>query len=106
MAGMKIKKGDTVLIRSGKDKGKTGTVLSANPTENSVIVEGINISKRHTKPKAAGEAGSIRDIEMSINVSNVGIIGPNGAAVRVGYKIAADGTKTRIARGKGKGASL
>ncbi len=106
MAGMKIKKGDTVLVRSGKDKGKTGTVLSAQPTDNTVVVEGINISLRHTKPKAAGETGSIKEIEMPINVSNVGIVGPSGKAVRVGYKVAADGTKTRIARGKGKGATL
>ena len=106
MAGLKIKKGDTVLVRSGKDKGKTGTVLSAHPTDNTVVVEGINVARRHTKPKQAGQQGEIKDMPLPINVSNVGILGPNGAAVRVGYNIAADGTKTRIARGKGKGAAL
>ena len=106
MSGMKIKKGDTVMLRSGKDKGKTGTVVSAHPTENMVVVEGLNIARRHTKPKAAGESGQILDIAQPIHVSNVGIVGPNGAAVRVGYKVAPDGTKTRVARGKGKGAAL
>ncbi len=106
MAGMKIKKGDTVMVRSGKDKGKTGIVLSAQPLDNTVVVEGINISLRHAKPKAAGETGSIKSIEVPINVSNVGIVGPSGQPVRVGYKVAPDGTKTRIARGKGKGATL
>lgn len=106
MAGMKIKKGDTVMVRSGKDKGKTGTVLSAQPLDNTVVVEGINISLRHTKPKTAGETGSIKEVEMPINVSNVGIVGPSGTPVRVGYNVAGDGTKTRIARGKGKGAKL
>lgn len=106
MAGMKVKKGDTVLVRSGKDKGKTGTVIEAHPTDNKVVVEGINMARRHTKPKRAGEQGEIRDVPLPIDVSNVGVIGPNGKAVRVGYKIAADGTKTRVARGKGKGAAL
>jgi large subunit ribosomal protein L24 len=106
MSGMKIKKGDTVLVRSGKDKGKTGTVTSASPKTQTVIVEGINIAKRHTKPKRAGEAGEIKDISMPLHISNVGIVGPNGGAVRVGYDVKADGTKVRVARGKGKGATL
>jgi large subunit ribosomal protein L24 len=106
MAGMKIKKGDTVLVRSGKDKGKTGTVIEAHPADGKVVVEGINMARRHTKPTRAGEQGQIRDVALPIDVSNVGIVGPNGAAVRVGYKVAADGTKTRVARGKGKGAAL
>lgn len=106
MSGMKIKKGDSVVIRSGKDKGKVGTVLSAHPKDNTVVVEGVNIAKRHTKPTRAGESGTIVDKLMPLHVSNVGIVGPNGTAVRVGYKFNADGTKVRIARGQGKGATL
>jgi large subunit ribosomal protein L24 len=103
---MKIKKGDTVIVRTGKDKGKTGTVVSASPKDQTVVVGGINVAKRHAKARKAGETGEIRDVEQPLHVSNVGIVGPNGAAVRVGYKVNADGTKVRVARGKGKGATL
>ena len=103
---MKIKKGDSVIVRSGKDKGKIGTVIAASPKDNTVVVEGVNIAKRHTKPKRAGETGEIKDVPQPLHVSIVGIVGPNGAAVRVGYDVKADGTKVRVARGKGKGATL
>ena len=77
MAGMKIKKGDQVIVRSGKDKGKVGTVTSASPKDNTVTVEGINVAKRHTKPRRAGETGEIKDVPQPLHVSNVGVLGPN-----------------------------
>jgi len=101
MAGMKVRKGDTVLVLSGKDKGKTGEVLTALPTDGMVVVAGVNVAKRHLKPRSATDKGGIKDIEKPISVSNVSVIAPDGKATRVGYKMAADGTKTRIARRTG-----
>lgn len=68
---MKIKVNDNVLVLTGKDKGKTGKVIKTLKNENKVVVEGINISKRHTKPRTTNENGGIFDIEMPIHVSNV-----------------------------------
>lgn len=68
---MKIKVNDNVLVITGKDKGKTGKVLKTLKTENKVVVEGINISKRHTKPRTNNDKGGIFEIEMPIHVSNV-----------------------------------
>ena len=101
MSGMKIKKGDQVIVLSGKDKGKTGAVVEARPADGMVLVEGINISKRHTKPTKAGEKGGIVDKQMPLNVSNVAIVTPDGKPSRVGYKIKADGTKVRVVKRTG-----
>jgi large subunit ribosomal protein L24 len=68
---MKIKKGDNVIIIAGKDKGKKGKVVRALPKENKVVVEGINMLKRHRRPRKSGEKGSIVDTAMPLNVSNV-----------------------------------
>lgn len=68
---MKIKVNDNVLVIAGKDKGKTGKVIKTLKNENKVVVEGINISKRHTKPRTNNDKGGIFDIEMPIHVSNV-----------------------------------
>ena len=68
---MKIKKGDNVIIIAGKDKGKKGKVVNAMPKDNKVVVEGANMSKKHQRPRKSGEKGSIKSIEMPINVSNV-----------------------------------
>ena len=68
---MKIKVNDNVLVIAGKDKGKTGKVLKTLKTDNKVVVEGVNISKRHTKPRTNNDKGGIFDIEMPIHVSNV-----------------------------------
>ncbi len=83
---MKIKKGDNVMIISGKDKGKTGKVVVAFPKENSVIVEGMNVQKRHEKRKRSDSKGQIVDKAMPINVSNV-MIHDSGKVARVGKKI-------------------
>lgn len=85
---MKIKKGDTVLVISGKYRGKTGKVLKAFPKEGKVLVEGVNIVKKHVKPKRVGEKGQIVQIPKPIDVSNVKLICPScKKATRVGYKI-------------------
>ena len=68
---MKIKKGDKVIVLAGKDKGKKGQVVRALPKENKVIVEGLNITKRHQRPRKSGEKGTTKSVEMPIHVSNV-----------------------------------
>ncbi|GAB5387274.1 MAG: 50S ribosomal protein L24 [Alphaproteobacteria bacterium] len=103
MAGMKIKKGDTVVVLSGKDKGKTGEVIRAIPTENKVVVEGINIAKRHTRPTMVNPEGGIKNFEAPIHVSNVAIADPkDGKATRVGYTFLNDGRKVRVAKRSGE----
>ena len=101
MSGMKIKKGDQVIILSGKDKGKTGAVTAAFPADNKVVVEGWNVSKRHTKPTKAGEKGGIVDIEVPLHVSKVALVTPQGKPSRVGFKVNADGTKVRVMKKTG-----
>jgi large subunit ribosomal protein L24 len=95
---MKLRKGDPVVVLSGKDKGKEGTVLRVLPKENKVIVEGVNIAKKHQRPTRATMQGGIIDKDMPIDVSNVAILCPTDGPTRVGYRIDADGTKTRICR--------
>lgn len=85
---MKIKKGDLVLIISGDDKGRKGKVIKALPKENKIVVEGINIKKKHQKPRREGEKGQIIEIPAPIDVSNVLLICPYcKSPTRVGYKI-------------------
>jgi large subunit ribosomal protein L24 len=99
---LKIKKGDTVVVLTGKDKGSKGEILKVFPDENRVLVKGINMVKKHTKPSAAG-AGGIQNEERPIHASNVALLDPKTSkATRVGYKVAKDGTKTRIARKSGE----
>ena len=98
---MKIRKGDRVLVLAGKDKGKEGTVKRAMPKDDKVVVEGINVAKRHRKPTKAMEQGGIIDIEMPIHVSNVALVDPDGKPTRVGYRVEADGTKTRVSKRTG-----
>ena len=101
MSGLKIKKGDRVLVLSGKDKGKDGVVERALPSEGKVVVQGVNTAKRHRKSRSATDAGGIIDIDMPIDVSNVAVISPtDGKPTRVGYKIV-DGKKVRICRRTG-----
>ena len=98
MPKMKIKKNDTVIVLSGDDKGKIGVVKQAMPKENKVIVEGVNLVKRHTKPSQTNPGG-IATKEAAINVSNVAIA-KDGKATKVGYKVV-DGKKVRFARKSG-----
>jgi len=92
---MKIKKGDIVLIISGKDRNKKGKVLRSFPKEGKVVVEGVSLIKKHQKPKKGGEKGQIVQIPSRINVSNVEIICPNCKKItRIGFKTI-DGKKYR-----------
>lgn len=85
---MKIKKNDTVLIISGKDRGKSGKVIRVFPKINKIIVEGVNLVKKHRKPRRQGEKGQIIEISKPIDVSNVMLLCPKcGKASRVGYKV-------------------
>jgi large subunit ribosomal protein L24 len=97
---MKIKKGDEVIVISGKYKGVKGTVLESRPTESRVVVAGVNRTKRHIKP-TKDAPGSIKDIEAPIHVSNVAILDPKTKKpTRVGYKIQGD-KKVRVAKKSG-----
>jgi len=85
---MKIKKGDTVLIISGKDKGKKAKILEAFPNERKISVEGVNIVKKHRRPKSEKEKGQVIHMPKPINVSNVKLICPKcNKSVRIGYKL-------------------
>ncbi|MGI9600323.1 MAG: 50S ribosomal protein L24 [Acidimicrobiales bacterium] len=99
---MKIKKGDTVEVLSGKDKGKQGEVMFALPAEGKVIVEGVNVAKKHQKPTRATMQGGIIDKDMPVDASNVAIVSPSdGKPTRVGYRFSPDGTKIRICKRTG-----
>ncbi|MEE6206824.1 MAG: 50S ribosomal protein L24 [Alphaproteobacteria bacterium] len=95
---MKIKKNDTVIILSGDEKGKTGVVKQAMPKESKVIVEGLNMVKRHTKPSQSNPGGIVSK-EAAIHVSNVALV-KDGKATKIGYKVV-DGKKVRVARKTG-----
>src|SRR5690625_733002 len=98
---MKIRKGDRVVVLSGKDKGRTGEVLRALPKEQRVIVQGVNTVTKHVRPSAASQGG-IERIEAPIHVSNVAIADPrDGAPTRIGYKMDG-GRKLRFARRSGE----
>jgi len=95
---MKIKKGDTVVVISGRDKGKRGEVLRVFPADSRLIVQGVHMARRHTKPRM-GDPGGIVDKELTIHVSNVAHIDPqSGKPTRVGYRNLDDGRKVRVAR--------
>jgi large subunit ribosomal protein L24 len=100
---IRIKKGDTVMVRSGKYKGKSGKVLQVHPKENKVTVEGINIVKRHRKPTQAQPQGGIFELTKPIWVSKVGLLDSTGKKPsRIGYKLDAKGNKTRFLKSSGK----
>ena len=102
MAGLKIRKGDRVVVLAGKDKGKEGTVSRVMPDKGKVIVDGINVVKKHQKPTQTTMQGGNIDRDMPIAVSNVAILSPkDGKATRVGYRFEAEGTKIRICKRTG-----
>ncbi len=101
MAKLHVKKGDKVQVISGKDKGKQGVILEAYPSRERVLVEGVNIVKKHSKPSQLNPQGGIIDMEAPIHVSNVMPLDPKtNEPTRVGYKIV-DGNKVRIAKKTG-----
>jgi large subunit ribosomal protein L24 len=102
MIKLKIKKGDNVVVVSGRDKGRSGEVLRVFPAEGRVLVQGVNIAKRHTKPRM-GEPGGILEKELPLHISNVAHVDPaSGKPTRVGYKFLGDGRKVRFARRSGE----
>ncbi len=100
---IRLKKGDKVIVRSGKYKGKFGTVISTDARTNKVMVEGINIVKKHVKPNRTYPQGGIIDLTKPIDVSKVGIVEPNAKKPsRISYQINKDGVKTRLFTKTGK----
>lgn len=100
---MHVKKGDTVFVISGKDKGKKGRVLQAYPNENRVLVEGVNLIKKHSRPSQDNPQGGILNQEAPIHASNVMLVDPkSGKPTRVGNKVLDNGKKVRIARKSGE----
>lgn len=99
---MRVKKGDKVAVLTGRDKGKTGEVLRVMPAERRVLVAGVNMIKRHTRPSQT-EAGGIVEKEASIHVSNIALMDPKeNKATRVGYRTMDDGRKVRFAKRSGE----
>ena len=99
---MKIRKGDRVKVIAGRSKGKVGDVLRVLPSEDRVVVSGVNVIKRHTKPGRTGEGGII-EREAAIHVSNVALLDPKSEKpTKVGFKFLEDGRKVRFARASGE----
>lgn len=99
---MHVRKGDNVIVISGKDKGKTGKVLEALPKKERVVVEGVNIIKKHQKPTQFNPEGGILETEGTIHVSNVQLLDPKtNEPTRVGFKVV-DGKKVRVAKKSGE----
>ena len=96
----KIRKGDKVVVLTGKDKGKTGSVLQVIPTETRAVVQGLNLHRRHTKQSASQDAG-IFTKEAPIHLSNLALVDAAGKPTRVGFKIQDDGKKVRVAKSTG-----
>ena len=98
-----VKKDDTVFVITGKDKGKKGRVIAAYPRENRVLVEGVNLVKKHAKPSQDNPQGGILTQEAPIHVSNVMLVDPkSGKPTRVGYKVLENGNKVRVAKKSGE----
>jgi len=95
---MRLKKGDEVIVLTGKDIGKRGAITRVYPAADRVIVDGVHLVKRHTKPRGQVMQGGIIDKEMPIHVSNVAIWCKDCGATRIGYRFADDGSKHRICR--------
>jgi len=102
MAGMKVKKGDRVRILQGKDRGKEGEVTRVIPETGKVIVDGLNVVKKHQRATRATMQGGIIDKEMPIPAANVAILAADGKPTRIGYRFDDKGNKVRIARRTGE----
>jgi large subunit ribosomal protein L24 len=98
----KIKKGDRVVVLSGRDRGRQGDVLKMMPKDGKAVVNGVNVARRHTKPSTT-QPGGIEDKELPIHLSNLALIDPkDGKPTRVGFKTLDDGRKVRVARRSGE----
>lgn len=99
---MKIKKGDTVMMLSGKDRGKKGAVKSVSPTDGKVLVDGLNLVKRHVRARKQGQKGQIISRERWVSASSVAFVGADGKPTRLGYRVSDDGkSKYRVDRKTG-----
>jgi len=97
----KIKKGDRVVVLAGKDKGRQGNILKVLPKDNRVVVEGLNMVQRHTKPSQGDPQGGIKNKEAALHVSNVAIVDSKGKPTRVGFRVEGD-KKVRVAKTTGE----
>jgi len=98
---MKLKKGDTVVVIAGKDKGQQGEIAQVLPKDNKVMIAGVNTATKHQKSRRANDQGGRIDRDMPVDASNVMLV-HKGKPTRVGYKLNADGTKVRIAKTSGE----
>jgi large subunit ribosomal protein L24 len=98
MSGLRIKKGDRVRVLTGKDRGKEGNVTRVIPAKGRVIVDGVNVAKKHQKATRSTMQGGIIDRDMPLDASNVAVLCPKGHPSRVGYKFNSDGSKTRVCK--------
>lgn len=104
MNNLHVRKGDTVVILSGKDKGKQGKILEVSPTEKKVIIEGLNIVTKHVKPTRMGQQGGIVKAEAPIYACKVMAVCPKcGKPTRLAHKVSEDGTKSRVCKNSGCG---
>jgi large subunit ribosomal protein L24 len=99
---MKLRKGDEVEVLSGKDRNKRGVIMRVLPKDNRVIVEGINVAKKHQRQTKARVRGGIIDKDMPVHISSVALVCSRDGAVRVGYQIKDDGTKVRVCKRCGR----
>lgn len=97
---MKVRKGDNVVVIAGKSRGKQGAIVRAFPKKDLVLIDGINVMKRHQKTRRQGQKGQVVERPFPIHVSNVALVDSKGKAVRVGYKVE-DGKKTRVSHKTG-----
>ena len=103
MAKRKIKKDDEVIVLTGRDKGRRGTVKKVLTKDDRVVVDGVNVVKRHVRPSQTEPQGGIQEREAAIHISNVALIDPSeNTQTRVGYKVLEDGRKVRFARRSGE----
>ena len=98
----RIRKGDTVVVITGADRGKRGEVLSVAPKDDRAVVQGVNLAKRHTKPRGMGQPGGIIEREATIHLSNLMLVDPKtDKPTRVGFRVLDDGRKVRVALASG-----
>jgi len=98
----RIRKGDTVLVMTGADKGKRGEVLRVHPKDDRAVVQGVNVAKRHTKPRGMGQPGGIVEVEATIHLSNLKLVDPKTSQpTKVGFRVLEDGRKVRVAKASG-----
>ena len=98
----RIRKGDTVVVITGTSKGRRGEVLQVMPKADRAVVQGVNLAKRHTKPRGVGQPGGIIEREATIHLSNLKLVDPKtDTPTRVGFRVLEDGTKVRVAKATG-----